>query len=158
MFKVNNFETMFKVNNCLSPNHSGQVTTWWQGCCPVSRCQGDASGAGDPQVQSCVRHLLPTWLARINRAPLLDGDDCADLYIVYTLLICGQRLARISDHWPWNWQLISILIMLLGRMWCQFCQGGIIINVISILGSESFVWRSTMISGICLINYLVHYH
>ena len=107
----------------VTPNHSEQVTTWWQGCCPVSRCQGDALGAGDPQVQSCVRHLLPTWLARINRAPLLDGDDCADMYIVYTLLICGQRLAGISDHWPCNWQLISILIMLLGRMWCQFCQG-----------------------------------
>ena len=40
----------------------------------------------------------------------------------------------------------------------NFVMEGIIINVISILGSESFVGRSTMISGICLINFLVQYH
>ena len=55
------------------PNQFGQVTTRWQACCPeppdarVTHGDGDS---GDPQVQSCVHHLLPPpWLARINRTP-----------------------------------------------------------------------------------------
>ena len=47
----------------------------------------------------------PLWLARINHTLLLDGDDCVHRHIrgnqvILVQLICAQRLARISDHWP----------------------------------------------------------
>ena len=32
--------------------------------------------------------------------------------VIHPELICAQRLARISDQWPWNWRIISILIVL----------------------------------------------